>query len=107
MNRNDRENIYIIPHNFTENGKILGFIEKESAVSALVWFVPVTFLNFKLLPFSLDVRIFTFIILVCPPALLLLFGIGSETFVNFVRFSFRFLKWRKVYLYERKDRKCG
>lgn len=102
--RNSNDLKYIIPHNFSDNGKVLGFIEKESTVSALVWFIPLTFLDFRFLPFSLDARIFLFILIICPPTLLLLVGIGGETCIDFVRFAFRFLKRRKTYIYERKDK---
>lgn len=103
MNDNEKDLKYVIPHNFTDNGKVLGFIEKESVVSALVWFIPITALVFKFLPVSMDVRIFIFILIVCPPTLLLLIGIGGETCIDFLRFASGFLKRRKVYIYERKD----
>ena len=54
----EEETTYIIPHNYSENGKILGIVEKQSLYVAAAWFVPVTFLNFRFLPFSTDVRIF-------------------------------------------------
>lgn len=102
-NKNRNELKYIIPHNFTDNGRLLGFIEKESAVSALVWFVPATFLDFRFLPVSLDIRIFVFILVICPPTLLLLVGIGGEICIHFVRFAFKYIRRRKIYIYERRD----
>lgn len=102
-NQNRNELKYIIPHNFTENGRILGFIEKESAVSALVWFIPAAFLDFRFLPASLDIRIFLFILVVCPPTLLLLVGIGGEICIHFIRYTFCFMKRRKIHIYERRE----
>lgn len=49
------EDTYIIPHNYSDNGKILGIVEKQSLYLAAAWFSPISFLNFKLLPFSIDI----------------------------------------------------
>jgi hypothetical protein len=106
MEAKNTKDTYIIPHNFTDNGKILGFIEKQSAASALIWFVPAAFINFKFLPFCLDIRILTFILLVCPVTLIFLTGIGGETLVDFARYLFGFLKRKRVYIYERKNDRC-
>ena len=98
---NEKEEQYIIPHNYVDGGKILGFIERESLITALVWIVPLTFLNFRFIPVSVDIRIFIFIILICPPTIILLTGLGGETVLDFLRYYRRFLSNRKVYLYEK------
>ncbi|NJD01824.1 MAG: hypothetical protein FIA99_04340 [Ruminiclostridium sp.] len=97
----EKEDMYIIPHNYIDAGKILGFIERESLVAALVWLVPLTLVNFRFLPVSVDIRIFIFILLICPPTIILLVGIGGETVVDFLRYYHRFSSCRKVYLYEK------
>lgn len=97
----EKEELYIIPHNYVDGGKILGSIERESLIAALVWLVPLTFLNFRFFPVSVDIRIFIFIILICPPTIILLTGLGGETVLDFLRYYRRFLSNRKVYLYEK------
>lgn len=97
----EKEDMYIIPHNYIDGGKILGFIERESLIAALVWFIPLTFLNFRFLPVSVDIRIFVFILLICPPTIILLTGLGGETVLDFLRYYRRFLGSRRVYLYEK------
>lgn len=97
---NEMEDTYIIPHNYTDNGKILGMIEKESLITAAVWFLPMTLLVMKL-PLSVDNRIYLFMFLVVPPTLFALVGIGSETLVDMLKFIFRFTKNSKVYTYEK------
>ncbi|MBP5426417.1 MAG: hypothetical protein J6Y29_00725 [Clostridiales bacterium] len=95
------EETYIIPHNYTDNGKILGMIEKESLVTAAVWCVPTTYMVFKFLPLSLDYKIYVFMCVVVPPTIVALVGIGSETLVDMLKFVFRFLRRSKVYTYEK------
>ena len=95
------EETYIIPHNYTDNGKILGLIEKESLITAAVWCIPMTYITFKFSPLSFDYNIFIFMFLVVPPTIFALVGIGSETLVDFVKFIFRFMKRSKVYTYEK------
>ena len=101
MDRNEDEDIYIIPHNYSDNGKILGIVEKQSLYVAAAWFIPMTFLNFKFLPFSVDVKIFVLILLIVPPTLFILIGVGGDTLLDFMRYVYRFYKRAKVYYYEK------
>jgi len=96
----EMEDTYIIPHNYTDNGKILGMIEKESLITAAIWFLPMTLLVVKL-PLSVDNRIYLFMFIVVPPTLFALVGIGSETLVDMLKFILRFTKNSKVYTYEK------
>jgi hypothetical protein len=100
MEMND-EDTYIIPHNYSDNGKILGIVAKQSLYAAAVWFIPVSFLNFKFLPFSIDVKIFVEILLVIPPTLFILIGLGGDTLVDFIRYVYRYYTRAKVYYYEK------
>jgi len=94
--------MYIIPHNYTDNGKILGIIEKQSVYTALIFFVPACFFNFKLLSFlSLDIRLFTFILFILPISCIILVGIGGDTFIDFIKNVYCFYKRAKRYYYEK------
>lgn len=95
------EDTYIIPHNYSDNGKILGIVEKHSLYLAATWFLPVSFLNFKLMPFSIDIQLFMEILLVIPPTLFILIGVGGDTLLDFIRYLFRFYTRAKVYHYEK------
>lgn len=95
------EDTYIIPHNYSDNGKILGIVEKQSLYLAAAWFLPVSFLNFKLLPFSIDVQLFIEILLVIPPTLFILIGVGGDTLLDFVRYVYQFYTRAKVFYYEK------
>ncbi|OGO79662.1 MAG: hypothetical protein A2Y21_01270 [Clostridiales bacterium GWC2_40_7] len=101
MDRNEDEDTYIIPHNYSDNGKILGIVEKQSLYFAAAWFVPMTFLNFKFLPFSVDVKIFVLILLILPPTLFILIGVGGDTLLDFLRYVYSFYKNARIYHYEK------
>jgi hypothetical protein len=93
------EETYIIPHNYVDNGKILGIVEKQSLYIAAGWFVPMTFLDFKFLPFSIDVKIFVLILFILPPTLFILIGAGGDTLPDFFKYVYRFYRNARVYHY--------
>ena len=100
MEMND-EDTYIIPHNYSDNGKILGIVEKQSLYAAAAWFIPLSFLNFKILPFSIDIKIFLEILVIIPPTLFILIGVGGDTLLDFIRYVCRYYTRTKVYYYEK------
>lgn len=95
------DDIYIIPHNYKDNGKIFGLIEKKSVITAAIWFIPTTYINFAFLPIPLNIRLFTFVLFVCPPTIFALIGIGNDTLVDFVKYLYNYYKRAKVYLHEK------
>lgn len=101
MDRDEDDDTYIIPHNYSDNGKILGIVEKQSLYTAAAWFIPMTFLNFKFLPFSIDVKIFVLILLILPPTLFILIGVGGDTLLDFLKYVYRFYKNARIYYYEK------
>jgi len=96
-----REDYYIIPHNYTDNGKILGIIEVQSVYLAACWFLPTTVLNFWLIPLGLDYKLFIFVLVILPPTAIALLGIGSDTILDFAKYVRNFYKRSKVYTYEK------
>ncbi|MEM1724157.1 MAG: hypothetical protein QXW71_00050 [Thermoplasmata archaeon] len=98
----EKEDMYIIPHNYTDNGKILGIIEKQSIYAALIFFVPACVFNFKLLSFlSLDLRLFTFILFILPITSIILVGIGGDTFIDFAKYVYNFYKRAGIFFFEK------
>lgn len=95
------QDIYIIPHNYKDNGKILGIIELQSLYAALIWFIPLTYLNFWLMPFGLNTKVFVFIIFILPPTLLILVGVGNDTLPNYLKYIYNFYKNARIYKYGR------
>ncbi|HEX2938372.1 MAG TPA: hypothetical protein VHO66_05570 [Ruminiclostridium sp.] len=76
---------YFIPHNFKDNGKIAGIFEKRNFYLALFFFVPaVLLLVFTPLPLPINkailVKVFVFIIVLCPPTILTSLGYSDILF---------------------------
>lgn len=95
------EDLYIIPHNYSDNGKILDIIEKQSLYTSAAWFIPVTFANFKFLHTSIDMKLFIQIIVVVPPTLFILIGVGGDTFLDFLQYVYRYYMRSKLYFYSK------
>jgi hypothetical protein len=98
---NTEEETYIIHHNYTDNGKILGTFEKKSVITAIAWVVLLSFVNFWLLPIPFDAKLYVLIILIIPPAVFLLLGVDGEPLVDFLVDVAKFYKNAKVYFYEK------
>lgn len=102
------EEIYIIPHNYTENGKILGVFEKQAFIIAVGIFLGGGFLMFYVLPeFNTTFKMILFFLIFVFPAVVIAIGIGHDSFIDFVKFFLRFNKMRKVYHYEKFEYKNG
>lgn len=93
------DEVYIIPHNYTDNGKILGMFEKNAFILAAIWMFPVAIISFYL-PFNFQVKSICFMILAVP-AIFMVVGVGSDPFIDFVKFFYKFNKLRKIYHYEK------
>jgi len=100
-NEIEQEEAYIIPHNYTDTGKVLGLFDKQSFYLSVIWFLLMGFINFKLLPISIDAKIFTLILLVCPPGIIALVGIGGDTLIDFIGYIVSFKKRARTYYYEK------
>lgn len=97
----DDEDVYIIPHNYTENGKILGIIDKQSFYIGLTWILIWLFV-FYFMPISnLIVKIVLFVSIAMLPAGIVFVGFGHDTVVDFAKYYLNFNKNARVYHYEK------
>lgn len=95
------EDVYIIPHNYQENGKILGIIEKQSFYIGLTWILVWLFV-FYFLPIDNTVlKMILFLVIAMLPAGIIFVGFGHDTVVDFVKYYLNFNKNAKVYYYEK------
>ncbi len=97
----DEDYYYIIPHNYQENGKILGFIEKQSFFIGIVWVLFWLFVMYFFPFFSLLVRFIIYVIIAVFPAGIIFVGIGHDSVVDYVKFYLNFKKNARVYKYEK------
>jgi hypothetical protein len=83
---------YHIPANYTDAGKLFGIFEVRNGVEAVFLAVPLFFLCFSYLPFSLTTNIIITMVLVIPVGGFALIGLNDDCLTRFVR-SWR--RWRK------------
>lgn len=91
--------IYRIPANFTDAGKILGQFPIRNAVEAVVFAVPPGFLCFSYLPFSLTVRIIVALALAVPLMGFALSGINDDPLTVHLRHLMKWMLRRGVISY--------
>lgn len=92
---------FIFPQNYNFNIKLLGIIDYTVAIVDGIWGIVVFFvLNifFK----SISIKIFLFIILVFPVAILSIVGVDGENLLYFLTYILKYIFKQKLYLYEKK-----
>ena len=93
---NDKQ--YIIPHNYKENGKILGMFEKQSAFIAAVLTLSYGYIIFKL-PIAFNIRLILFS-LILPLSWIALTSFTKETAIDFLAVVFKWKQYKNIYLYK-------
>ncbi len=83
---------YHIPANYTDAGKLFGIFEVRNGIEAVVLAVPLLFLCFSCLPFSLTSNIIITMIIVIPVGGFALIGINDDCLTRFI---WTWHKWRK------------
>ena len=92
---------FIFPQNYNFNIKLLGIIDYTAAIVDGIWGIVVFFvLNifFK----SISIKIFLFIILVFPVAILSIVGVDGENLLYFLKYILKYIFKQKLYIYEKK-----
>lgn len=104
----DRENynVYNIPANYTDSGKLLGgMVSARNAIETLILVVLIGFVEWKLIPMPDMVRVVVMTVTLIPLAVISAMGIDGDSlcqyFGHIIRFSFR----RKQLHYKRIDKK--
>lgn len=102
MTKKDEEEpqVYYIPGNYDEGGGVAGGrIKTRNFVELVVLCVPVAFLEYKFLPFSLQTNLIIFLVTIIPLAALCIFGINSESLSQILMDVFQFFTSVKHYSY--------
>ncbi len=92
---------FIFPQNYSFKNKIFGFIDYSTAIVDSIW----TIVLFKILqniPFSMNFKIFLFIVLTLPIFIISVIGFYGESIVNVSYYLFKYIIRPKVLLYEKK-----
>ena len=91
---------FIFPKNYNYNMKLLGFISYTTAlIDAIMGIIIFGIVN--LFFHNMSLKIYFFIGIYLPILLFSIFGINKESFIDVVRYIFKFIKNRKIYLYDK------
>ena len=92
---------FIFPQNYNSKFKILGFIEYQSAVLDIAW-ISIVLILVNIIFNSLNIKIFMFIVLVFPVAILSIVGINGESIIDVMIYIGKYMIKQKVILYNKK-----
>lgn len=76
---------YHIPANYTDAGKLFGLFEVRNGIEAAILAVPLFFLCFSYLPFSITTNLIITMIVVIPTGGFALIGINDDCLTRFLR----------------------
>lgn len=97
----DEKDYYIIPHNYQDNGKIWGLVDKKSFAVGTAWAVIIALSLWFLSSVNLITRIIIFVIIGIFPAAVIFVGIGHDTVFDYLKYYLQFKKSAKIYKYQK------
>ena len=90
---------FYIPSNFEDSGKVMGVFGIRNVVEAGIFSLPFIFLDFKLVPVSLTMKIILSAIFAIPAGGFALMGINDDPLSLFMKMCFHWLKNRRIMEY--------
>ena len=91
--------VYHIPNNFTDAGRVMGLFELRNLVEAVLLALPALYLCIALLPFSLTPKIIITLSVVVPLAGIGLIGISDDSLTRWLVAWWRWRRRRRVLFY--------
>ncbi len=88
--------LYHIPVNYTDAGRILGVFEIRNVVEAVLLAVPTLYLCLALLPLPLKAKLIVTIVLVIPMGGFALIGIRDDSLTRWLRIWRRWRRNRRI-----------
>lgn len=93
---NEYNNVYAIPANYTDSGKILGgMLEPRNAVETVILLVILGYPELMLIPMSATVRIVVMTVTLLPLAVLSMMGIDGDSLFQYIGHMIRFFASRR------------
>ena len=91
--------VYHIPVNFTDAGRLFGLFEIRNLVEAVLLTLPLLYFCMVLLPLSLTPKLITTMVLVVPVGGFALIGISDDSLTRWLGCWWRWRKQRRLMLY--------
>lgn len=101
MDDKEKENVYLIPANYTDSGKIFGgMLTLRNAIETLVLVLSLGALEYMLLSVGGFIRVIAMAVTLIPLAVLGMIGINGDSLFTFIAHMIAFLFRRKKMIYE-------
>lgn len=91
--------VYHIPSNFTDAGRVMGLFELRNLVEAVLLTLPVLYICIAFLPFTLTVKIIATLTVVVPLGGFALVGISDDSLTRWLQSWWRWRHNRRVILF--------
>lgn len=102
MDDKEYNNIYAIPANYTDSGKILGgMLEPRNAVETVILIILLGYPELMLIPMTGTIRVVVMVVTLIPTAILSAMGIDGDSLFQYLSHIIRFLAARRKLHYRR------
>ena len=97
--------VYHIPTNFTDAGRVMGLFELRNLVEAVILTVPVLYLCIAFLPFALSTKIMVTLVVIVPVGGFGLIGVNDDSMTRWLEDRWRWRRRRRIILFRGEVRK--
>ena len=91
--------VYHIPSNFIDAGRIMGLFELRNLVEAVILTVPALYLCIAFLPFGLTAKIIVTLVVVVPVGGFGLIGINDDSMTRWLGYWWQWRRRRRIILF--------
>ena len=97
MEEKEYSNVYAIPANYTDSGKLLGgMVEPRNAVEAVALVIMVGYPEVKWIPMPTTIRIVIMTVTLIPLAVVAFMGIGGDSLLQYLGHILSFWENRRI-----------
>ena len=102
MEEKEFNNIFAIPVNYTDSGKVLGgMFELRNVIEAVILLIAIGYPELRLIPMSGTTRIIVMAVTLIPVVIIALVGIDGESLFQYAGHIFKFLLNKRVLHFRR------
>ena len=108
MEEQEFNNVYAIPANFTDSGKLFGgMVEPRNAIEALILILGLGYSELMLIPMPTTVRIVVMVVTLIPIGVIAVMGVDGDSLFRYLGHIFRHLLHRRKLHFRRVGYKYG
>lgn len=99
--KSEASHIYTIPANYTDSGRLAGFVPVRNALETFVLVLSIGYFEINFVQMAINDKIMLVIFTLLPVAIFGLIGIGGDSLGQYLLRIFGFLGRRKKYVFRR------